>query len=275
MSGLLEEILANKRREVEAAKQKRTLDELQEACCEVGPCRGFAAALTADRSKLAVIAEAKRKSPSAGDLKAGDDISARARMYQQGGAACVSVLTDMRYFGGCNEHLGEARRACSLPLLRKDFIVDEWQVFETRAIGADCMLLIAAALDPDELRELTSIGHEIGLDVLVEIHSAAEIEPALDSGSSLIGINNRNLDTLANDLATTEKLALLLRGNSLTLVSESAIHTGRDADYAAGAGVDAVLVGEALMRSDDPASLLGELQVARPSILARKECRFD
>lgn len=263
MSGLLAEILASKREEVAAARRKRPLAELERVCAGMEPCRGFAAALTADAGKLAVIAEAKRRSPSAGELQADYAVGERARLYERGGATCMSVLTDQRYFAGAAADLAAARAACALPLLRKDFIVDSWQVFETRALGADCMLLIAAALEPELLRELAALASRLGLDVLVEVHAAAEIEAALASGSNLIGINNRNLDTLASDIATTTELAPKLRGSGLVLVSESAIATGDDARLAAQAGVDAILVGEALMRSAKPAALLSALQVAR------------
>ena len=252
-------IVAAKRRQLEAARQAVPQQELERRAAGQPPARPFIDAIAAAGDALAVIAESKRRSPSRGELAADYDPSGRARLYQDAGAACMSVLTDGEFFGGSAEDLEAARRACSLPLLRKDFIVDPYQVYETRAIGADCMLLIADALDASELAGLAALGRQLGLAVLVEIHSDAGIEPALACETGLIGINNRDLRTLAVDLGTTGRLAPRLAGSGCTIVAESGIADARAAAAMAAAGADAVLVGEALMRAADPGALIGKI----------------
>ena len=260
MADRLAQIVAAKRRQVAQARQRVSLEEIsRQAAARASPIRPFIEAIAGAGTSLAVIAEAKRRSPSRGCLTAAYDPAGRARIYQDAGAACLSVLTDEEFFGGSAADLERARQACDLPVLRKDFIVDPYQVHETRAIGADCMLLIAEALSEDELVALAGLGRQLGLAVLVEVHCAESIAAALACGSGLIGINNRDLRTFELDLRTTEELAPRLAGAGCTVVAESAITDGADAARAAAAGADAVLVGEALMRADDPAALLKEI----------------
>ena len=262
MSAGLPAILAHKREEVEVAKLKLDLPALQDRAAAQEKPRGFAQALRQPSEGLAVIAEIKRRSPSAGDLRIDDDVAARARQYTQGGAACLSVLTDAAFFAGSADDLAAARASVALPVLRKDFIVDAWQVHETRALGADCMLLIAAALEPGELVDLAGLGREMGLDVLVEIHAEDELEGALAAGTGLLGINNRDLRTMTIDLEVTEALAPQAAAAGCLVVAESGISTVADARRARQARAEALLVGEALMRSEDPAALLAELAAA-------------
>lgn len=262
MSAGLPAILAHKREEVEAAKRKLDLPALQDRAAAQEKPRGFAQALRQRNEGLAVIAEIKRRSPSAGDLRIDDDVAARARQYREGGAACLSVLTDAAFFAGSADDLAAARASVALPVLRKDFIVDAWQVHETRALGADCMLLIAAALESGELTDLAGLGKELGLDVLVEIHAEEELEAGLAAGTGLLGINNRDLRTMTIDLGVTEALAPLAADAGCLVVAESGISTAADARRAREAGAGALLVGEALMRSAVPAELLAELAAA-------------
>ena len=264
MADRLAQITAAARRRLAAAAAAVPLEAVRRRAAEQPPPRPFIEAICRVPTPLAVIAEAKRRSPSRGQLAADYDPGGRARLYQDAGAACMSVLTEGEFFGGSPADLAAARQGCALPVLRKDFIVDPYQVYETRAIGADCMLLIAEALPESELVDLAALGAKLGLAVLVEIHSADRIEAALACKSGLIGINNRDLRTFAVDLGATEDLAPRLAGCGCTLVSESAIAGGADAARAKAAGVHAVLVGEALMRASDPAALLAEIAGAQP-----------
>ena len=261
----LKPILADKAKEVAAASQSRPLSELQAACADLPPPRDFGAALrrAAGPGCLAIIAESKRQSPSAGKLVSHYDPAAYARRCAEAGAACLSVLTDKGYFGGSAEDLAAARATCDLPVLRKDFIIEPWQVYETRLMGADCLLLIAAALAPGQLAELAQLGARLGLAVLVEVHAEAEIAAALAAGSTLLGVNNRNLSNLRSDLATGVRLIPQLAGPGRQIVAESAIHSGADAAQMLAAGASALLVGEALLRADDLAGKLAKL--ATPS----------
>ncbi len=209
----------------------------------------------------AVIAEIKKASPSKGVIRADFDPAAIARSYAAGGATCLSVLTDRQFFQGSTEHLQLARRHCSLPLLRKDFMVDTWQVLEAAAIGADCILLIAAALSDDQMAELESCAQEFGLDVLVEVHDAAELQRALCLKTRLVGINNRDLHTFRVDLQTTLSLLSQVPADRL-LVTESGILSRRDVALMRDHGVNAFLVGEAFMRAPDPGAALRELMTA-------------
>jgi indole-3-glycerol phosphate synthase len=249
---ILERIVAAKRAEVEAARKRSPRVDLSSA----PPVRDFAGAL---RSKQpAVIAEIKRASPSRGVLRADFDPAAIAKRYQAAGAACLSVLTDAEFFQGSGEHLVAARAACSLPALRKDFVIDPYQVYESRALGADCILLIAACLEQGEMAELEAIAHGLGMAVLVEVHDGEELERALRLRTPLVGINNRNLRTFETTLQTTLDLLPRIPGERL-VVTESGILSRADVARMRAAGVQTFLVGEAFMRAPDPGIALGEL----------------
>ncbi len=219
--------------------------------------RGFAGALAAPG--LSVIAEVKRRSPSRGVLAAALDPVDRAGRYVAGGAAAISVLTEPEHFDGSDEDLRAVRDAVPVPVLRKDFTLDPVQVWEARAIGADAVLLILAILEDRAASELLAVSAEVGLDVLVEVHTEEEAHRAMALGASIVGVNNRDLATFEVDLATSERLAPILDGASVR-VAESGVHTGEDAARLRNAGYDAVLVGESLVRSADPAGLLRELR---------------
>jgi len=252
MSDVLEEILAAKRKEIAAAKTARPLAEVMRAAEAASAPRGFAAALarSAMAGGYALIAEIKRASPSAGLIRAGFDPAALARAYQRGGAACLSVLTDAPYFQGKPDDLSAARNAATLPVLRKDFILDPYQVAESRALGADCILLIMAALDDAAVAALETAAMKLGMDVLAEVHDRAELQRALRLKTKLIGINNRNLKTLKVDLKVTEDLSAGLPKDRIA-ISESGLHGPADLARMARAGVRSFLVGESLMRQTD------------------------
>ena len=253
MSDRLVEILAAKREHVARCRAMRPYHEL-EAALPLRPPRGFIRRLrtAVETGRPGLIAEIKRASPSRGLIRADFDPSVLARSYAVGGATCLSVLTDQPYFGGAVEHLSAAREAVGLPVLRKDFTLDPYQVVEARVIGADAVLLIMAALGDQQAAELEVAAHELGLDVLVEVHDEAELERALALRSPLIGINNRDLRTLRIDLATTERLARLLPADRL-LVSESGIGSLEDVARLEMAGARCFLVGESLLRQPDVA----------------------
>ena len=260
MSDILERILAAKRREVEEAKAQIPLAQLRDAANTADAPRGFERALRArtDAGKAAVIAEIKRASPSKGLIRADFDPAQIARSYEANGAACLSVLTDREFFGGSAQDLRAARGACALPVLRKDFIVDPYQLHESRAWGADCILLIVAALSEGDLRELEEQALSLGLDVLLECHDAQELSVALRMRSPLIGINNRNLRTFETRLETTLSLVDRVPPGRL-LVTESGIVGPQDVDRLRGAKVSAYLVGGAFMAADDPGAELSRL----------------
>ena len=247
----LEEICATKREEVAARKRARSLADLDALANAQSPPRGFRAALeSAQREGFGLIAEIKKASPSKGLIRADFQPAEHARAYAAGGAACLSVLTDGPYFRGHEDYLIAARAACDLPVLRKDFMVDPWQVAEARAIGADAILLIVAALDDRAMAEIEAAALEHGMDVLIEVHDEAEMDRAPKLRSRLIGINNRDLKTFRTDLATTESLGPLAPAGAL-LVGESGIASHADCQRLARAGVRSVLVGESLMRQPD------------------------
>ena len=251
----LEEICANKRDEVKQRKAHASLAALEDKAAGQSKPRGFEAALRARaETGFALIAEVKKASPSKGLIRADFDPASHARDYEKGGAACLSVLTDAPYFQGHEDYLVAARSACGLPVLRKDFMVDPWQCAEARAIGADAILIIVAALDNTAMTEIEHSARSLGMDVLVEVHDEAEMERAATKLSSrLIGVNNRDLKTFTTSLATTERLAPLAPEGAL-LVGESGIGSHADCERLAKSGVRTFLVGESLMRAEDVAA---------------------
>jgi len=260
MADILDTILARKAEEVRERSQRRPLADLRAACADLPPCRGFAAALQAklDAGQAAVIAEIKKASPSKGVIRVDFRPADIARSYAGAGAACLSVLTDVDFFQGHDDYLQQARAACALPVLRKDFTVDAYQVHEARALGADCILLIVAALGDAALADLTHLAMDLGMDVLLEVHDLDELERALPVGAPLIGVNNRNLRSFAVDLQTTLDLLPMVPRDRL-LVTESGIVAPADVRRMRGQGVHAFLVGETLMRASDPGAALAEL----------------
>jgi indole-3-glycerol phosphate synthase len=257
---ILDRILARKREEIAARVAELPQRELAARAADSPPTRGFEAALRdkISRGRAAVIAEIKKASPSKGVIRADFDPGAIARSYAAAGAACLSVLTDVDFFQGHDDYLRQARTACALPALRKDFTVDAYQLYESRALGADCVLLIAAALDDARLGELMGLARELGLDALVEVHDGVELERALATPATLIGINNRNLRTFEVSLEVT--LGLLDRvPPGRLLVTESGIGAPADVRSMRRHGVHAFLVGETFMRAPDPGRELARL----------------
>jgi indole-3-glycerol phosphate synthase len=253
---ILDRILNVKRDEIAAAKLRTPLADLERKARAAGPPRDFAGALRARNP--AVIAEIKKASPSRGVLREEFDPATIARSYERAGAACLSVLTDERFFQGAAAHLVAAKAACSLPVLRKDFVIEPYQVWESRAIGADCILLIAACLTKSEMRDLEGLAHQLAMAVLVEVHDAAELEAALTLATPLIGINNRNLKSFETRLETTLELLPRVPRDRM-IVTESGILSGDDVSRMRSAGVQAFLVGEAFMRAPDPGRALRDL----------------
>jgi indole-3-glycerol phosphate synthase len=260
MTDILQRILARKAEELAERSTKLPLKELSARVKDMPDTRGFAAAIEAKiaEGEAAVIAEVKKASPSKGVIRAEFDPAAIARSYEAGGAACLSVLTDKDFFQGSEDFLQQARAACSLPVLRKDFIIDPYQVYEARAIGADCILLIVAALGDADLLELSLLAADLDLDVLCEVHDAEELERAQAVPVPLIGVNNRNLRTFHTSLDTSLELQDLVEYDRI-LVAESGIHTPDDVARLREAGINAFLVGEAFMRAADPGAELKRL----------------
>jgi indole-3-glycerol phosphate synthase len=260
MSDILDRILAVKAREIDAARDARSLETVRAEAERADPPRGFAAALRARIAAggAAVIAEVKKASPSKGVLRDDFDPAAIARAYAANGAACLSVLTDRQFFQGAPGHLVAARAACALPVLRKDFIVDPYQVYEARAMGADCILLIVAALALPRLKALEVLARSLGMDVLVEVHDRAELDRALALQTPLLGINNRDLRTFETRLDTTLELLPAIPPDRL-VIAESGILASADVARLRAAGVNAFLVGEAFMRAPDPGAALAAL----------------
>jgi len=264
MSDILQRILARKHEEVEARQARTSIADLQAIAAGVPPARGFLSALEADidRGLSAVIAEVKKASPSKGVIRESFDPVWIAERYQSGGATCLSVLTDVDFFQGHDEHLCAARAAVRVPVLRKDFVVHGYQVYEARALGADAVLLIAAALTSAKLAALLELAGTLGMDVLVEVHDQEELDRALATPATLVGINNRNLRTFETSLETTLKLCKQVPFDR-TVVTESGIHAPGDVARMRAAGVHAFLVGEAMMRAPDPGAELQRLFYSR------------
>ncbi len=262
MSDTLAKIVDDKRRHVAIARELRPQGEVERSAKAMDAPRGFTKALRAAiaAGRYGLIAEIKKASPSKGLIRPDFDPPTLARAYERGGASCLSVLTDEPYFQGKNEFLTQARRATNLPVLRKDFMIDPYQVFEARALGADCILLIMACLDDQLAGELARLSHLCGMDVLVEVHDGDELDRALRIDSDLIGVNNRNLKTLAVDLAVTERLAPKVPKGRV-LVAESGLGTPADLARMAKVGASAFLIGESFMRKPDVEAAVREILV--------------
>lgn len=257
---ILVEILNRKQEEVAERSTRVPLESLKKQCENADAVRGFIRAIEEkiDNKQSAVIAEIKKASPSKGLLRENFEPAEIAHSYASHGAACLSVLTDKDYFQGSEDYLQQARAACQLPVIRKDFIIDPYQVYEARAINADCILLIVSALDDDALHSLFKLAHALNMDVLMEVHDQQEMQRALTTGARLIGINNRNLRTFETSLDTTLSMLDMVTDNHI-LVTESGIHTKQDVQLMRDNGVYAFLVGEAFMRAENPGEKLAEL----------------
>lgn len=263
MNDILNSILARKAEEIQQRSRVRPLADLRARALQQPPTRGFVDAIHRKHAagEAAVIAEVKKASPSKGLIRADFNPAQIARSYEAGGAACLSVLTDVDFFQGSNLYLGEARGACSLPVLRKDFTIDPYQVYEARVIGADCILLIVAALEDGPLVEMANLAMELGMDVLVEVHDIDELERALQTDCELIGVNNRNLRTFEVSLDTTLSLRDAVPPDRI-LVTESGIAAREDVARMREAGVQTFLVGESFMREPEPGAALQRLFAA-------------
>ncbi len=262
---ILDEIIAHKREELAARRREQPLGEIRARIKNAPPVRPFGAALR--QPGLSVIAEVKRKSPAKGILNASVNPAGQAAAYAGAGARAVSVLTDSRFFDGTNEDLQAVRAGVELPLLRKDFTIDQYHVYEARTIGADAILLIVGALAQSQLEDFQALAHELDMAVLVEVHDEQELERALTARAQIIGINNRDLRTMAVDVATTARLRPLVPAG-VTLVSESGIRSPEDVRTVTAAGVDAILVGEALMSAGDPRATLRSFLEAAVEVAA-------
>lgn len=257
---ILKKILKRKREEIIERSDRLDIDTMQKHAAQADSARGFIKAIEdkISENKPAVIAEIKKASPSKGVLRENFNPSKIAKSYAASGATCLSILTDADFFQGHEKFLMQARSSCDLPVIRKDFIIDPYQVYEARAINADCILLIVAALDDEMLKQLLSLAHELNMDVLVEAHDKEEMQRALDCGARLLGINNRSLHTFETSLQTTLDMIDMVPADRV-LVTESGIHTVEDVALMRDHKVHAFLVGEAFMRADDPGERLTEL----------------
>ena len=257
---ILKTILQRKVEEIQARCEQISLQRISQMAANQEPPRGFVEAIRNKTNSPAVIAEIKKASPSKGILRANFDPVTIAKSYEKHGATCISVLTDKDFFQGADEYLQQVHQACKLPLLRKDFIIDAYQVYEARALGADCILLIVAGLGDAQLHDLAGLAEHLDMDVLIEVHDSEELERALQLKMPLIGINNRNLRTFETNLTTTLSLLKLIpKERGYIVVSESGIHTPKDIALLRNSGVNSFLVGEAFMRADDPGMALAQL----------------
>jgi indole-3-glycerol phosphate synthase len=267
----LDRIVAVKQQEVEALTQRFSLREIEREVAALPACRDFLGALSIRRKRpLGLIAEVKKASPSKGLIRPDFDPAAIARAYEESGADCLSVLTDESFFQGSNEVLKMVRGTVDVPILRKDFTIDYRQIYEARAIGADAVLLIAAILTDERMKEFLALAKDLGLTALVEVHDREELERVLELDAKLVGINNRNLRTFVTDLKTTEQLISLIPADR-TIVSESGIALPADAAYLAGIGAQAVLVGEHFMRQPDVGAAVRELFAELPAVAGERE----
>ncbi len=257
---ILKKIVQRKQEEVAERSARLPVSQVRQALTGASPVRGFADSIVRKiaAGRPGVIAEIKKASPSKGVIREDFRPAEIAVSYEKGGAACLSVLTDVDFFQGSDAYLQQARDACSLPVIRKDFIIDPYQVYEARAIGADCILLIVACLEDGQMRELNDLAHELGMDVLIEVHDAAELERALAVENRLIGINNRNLRTFEVSLQTSLELLPQIPADRIP-VTESGILSREDVALMRSNGIHAFLVGEAFMRAEDPGARLAQL----------------
>ena len=257
---ILKNILARKREEISERSAVMSADQLLEKALSASAPRGFAAAMAAKiaAGESAVIAEIKKASPSKGVIREDFDPAAIAKSYADGGAACLSILTDVDFFQGADEYLQQAREACNLPVIRKDFVIDKYQIYEARAMGADCILLIVSALAEDQLNHLHEVAISLGMDVLIEVHDAAELAIALKRDNPMVGINNRNLHSFEVSLENTYQLLEQIPANKI-VITESGIHSRDDVAAMRKQNVHAFLVGEAFMRSEEPGERLSEM----------------
>lgn len=260
MPDILTKILTTKLSEVEQASKQQSLKELVQCTRDLPQCRDFFQAIKGkiDTNETAIIAEVKKASPSKGLIAENFDAQRTAISYEKAGAACLSVLTDEQYFQGHNDYLQQARAVVDIPVLRKDFIIDQWQVYQSRNLGADCILLIVAALADPKLYELTLLAKELGLEVLMEVHNEEELNRALNTPARLIGINNRNLKTFVTSLDTSVDLAKLVPTDRL-VISESGIHNPENIKLLQTHGINTFLIGEAFMKRRDPGTALRKM----------------
>lgn len=260
MSNILDQIIATKFDEIKVGKESQSIDDFNRIIEQQSTCRGFYYAIEnqIDKGDTAVIAEVKKASPSKGIIRPDFNPVEIAQSYLRGGATCLSVLTDEQYFKGSNQYLKDVKGVVGLPILRKDFMVDAWQIYQSRALGADCVLLIVACLDDEKLNELHDLASDLGMDVLVEVHDEEETSRALNTSAKLIGINNRNLKTFETSLTTSEKLIQMVDDERI-VVSESGIHVSADIEFLQKQNINTYLIGESFMRHDDPGSQLQDL----------------